>query len=98
MEEERLITGPEAGITRDSIALDWLWRSPGGEQRAGPADRHGRDAQEGQVQDKLEKLAVADGLRAVDFAEVVVLLLDGTLGLEGAGPEDRGPGLQRAGR
>jgi GTP-binding protein len=34
------------------------------------------------VQDKLEKLAVSDGLRAVDFAEVVVLLLDATLGLE----------------
>jgi GTP-binding protein len=82
LEEERLITGPEAGITRDSIAIDWMWRSPGGEERPVRLIDTAGMRKKAKVQDKLEKLAVADGLRAVDFAEVVVLLLDGTLGLE----------------
>ncbi|HYE29348.1 MAG TPA: ribosome biogenesis GTPase Der [Allosphingosinicella sp.] len=82
LEEERLITGPEAGITRDSIAIDWLWRAPdGGARPVRLIDTAGM-RKKAKVQDKLEKLAVADARRAVDFAEVVVLLLDGTLGLE----------------
>ena len=75
--EDRLITGPEAGITRDSIAIDWQWQ--GREVRL--IDTAGM-RKRAQVQDKLEKLAVADALHAVDFAEVVVLLLDATRGLE----------------
>jgi GTP-binding protein len=82
LEQERLITGPEAGITRDSIAIDWMWRSPGGEERPVRLIDTAGMRKKAKVQDKIEKLAVADGLRAVDFAEVVVLLLDGTLGLE----------------
>ena len=75
--EDRLITGPEAGITRDSIAidLDWQGRPLRLIDTAGMRKR-------AQVQDKLEKLSVADALHAVDFAEVVVLLLDATRGLE----------------
>ncbi len=69
--EDRLLTGPEAGITRDaiSVATDWggtpvrVFDTAGMRKRA-------------RVQDKLEKLSVADGLRAVRFAEVVVVLLD----------------------
>ena len=80
--EERLITGPEAGITRDSIAIDWLWRAPDGEDRAVRLIDTAGMRKRAKVQDKLEKLSVADALRAVDFAEVVVLLLDATLGLE----------------
>ncbi|PAX08250.1 ribosome biogenesis GTPase Der [Sphingomonas lenta] len=76
--EERLITGPEAGITRDSIAIDWEWQG----RRVRLIDTAGM-RKRAKVQDKLEKLSVADALRAVDFAEVVVLLLDATLGLEG---------------
>jgi GTP-binding protein len=80
--EDRLITGPEAGITRDSIAVDWVWNDP----KSGPRDVRLIDTagmrKRAKVQDKLEKLSVADALRAVDFAEVVVLLLDATLGLE----------------
>ncbi|MEM9430144.1 MAG: ribosome biogenesis GTPase Der [Pseudomonadota bacterium] len=69
--EDRLLTGPEAGITRDAIALDITW---GGRlfrvfDTAGMRKR-------ARVQEKLEKLAVSDGLRAVRFAEVVVLLVD----------------------
>ncbi|HEX8388932.1 MAG TPA: ribosome biogenesis GTPase Der [Sphingomonas sp.] len=76
--EDRLITGPEAGITRDSIAIDWEWRG----RPVRLIDTAGM-RKRAKVQDKLEKLSVADALRAVDFAEVVVLLLDATLGLEG---------------
>jgi GTP-binding protein len=80
--EQRMITGPEAGITRDSIAIDWEWRAPDGEVRAVRLIDTAGMRKRAKVQDKLEKLSVADGLRAVDFAEVVVLLLDATLGLE----------------
>ena len=81
--EDRLLTGPEAGITRDSIAIDWLWTDPksGEEREIHLIDTAGM-RKRAKVVDKLEKLSVADGLRAVDFAEVVVLLLDATLGLE----------------
>ncbi|QYZ71279.1 ribosome biogenesis GTPase Der [Neotabrizicola shimadae] len=68
---DRLLTGPEAGITRDAISLrsDWMgtpiriWDTAGMRKKA-------------RVVEKLEKLSVADGLRAVRFAEVVVVLLD----------------------
>ncbi|HEU4968304.1 ribosome biogenesis GTPase Der [Sphingomonas sp.] len=75
--QDRMITGPEAGITRDSIAIDMEWdgRPIRLIDTAGMRKR-------ANVVDKLEKLSVADGLRAVDFAEVVVLLLDATRGLE----------------
>ena len=75
--EDRMITGPEAGITRDSIAIDWEWQG----RPVRLIDTAGM-RKRAKVQDKLEKLSVADALHAVDFAEVVVLLLDATLGLE----------------
>jgi GTP-binding protein len=80
--EERLITGPEAGITRDSIAVDWQWQAPDGQMRDVRLIDTAGMRKRAKVQDKLEKLSVADALHAVDFAEVVVLLLDATLGLE----------------
>jgi GTP-binding protein len=80
--EERMITGPEAGITRDSIAIDWLWEPAGGEPRQVRLIDTAGMRKRAKVQDKLEKMSVADALHAVDFAEVVVLLLDATLGLE----------------
>jgi len=80
--EERLITGPEAGITRDSIAIDWQWQPKDGPPRAVRLIDTAGLRKKARVQDKLEKLSVADALRAVDFAEVVVLLLDATKGLE----------------
>ncbi|MDE0589934.1 ribosome biogenesis GTPase Der [Halocynthiibacter sp. C4] len=75
--EDRLLTGPEAGITRDSISVqvDWngvpvrLFDTAGMRKRA-------------KVQEKLEKLSVSDGLRAVKFAEVVVVLLDAAIPFE----------------
>jgi GTP-binding protein len=82
LEEERLITGPEAGITRDSISIDWDWQAPDGRMRPVRLIDTAGMRKRAKVQDKLEKLSVADGRRAVEFAEVVVLLLDATLGLE----------------
>ena len=80
--EDRLITGPEAGITRDSIAIDWTWNDPErGPRQVRLIDTAGM-RKRAKVQDKLEKLSVADALHSIDFAEVVVLLLDATLGLE----------------
>lgn len=80
--EDRLITGPEAGITRDSIAVDWEWHDPEGGTRAVRLIDTAGMRKKARVQEKLEKLSVMDALRAIDFAEVVVLLLDATKGLE----------------
>lgn len=80
--EDRLLTGPEAGITRDSIAVDWQWQAPDGATRAIKLIDTAGMRKKAKVDDKLEKLAVLDARRAVDFAEVVVLLLDATRGLE----------------
>ncbi len=82
LKQERLITGPEAGITRDSIAIDWEWQSPTGDLLPVRLIDTAGMRKKAKVDDKLEKLSVADARRAVDFAEVVVLLLDGTRGLE----------------
>ena len=75
--EDRLLTGPEAGITRDaiSVAMNWqgtpvrIFDTAGMRKRA-------------KVQEKLEKLSVSDGIRAVRFAEVVVVLLDAAIPFE----------------
>ncbi|MEO1639936.1 MAG: ribosome biogenesis GTPase Der [Pseudomonadota bacterium] len=69
--EERLLTGPEAGITRDAISVQQDWN--GVPMRI--FDTAGM-RKKAKVQEKLEKLSVSDGLRAVKFAEVVVVLLD----------------------
>jgi GTP-binding protein len=75
--EERMITGPEAGITRDSISLQWEWNGHP-VQLVDTAGLRKRS----KVDDKLERLSTADARRAIDYAEVVVLLLDATRGLE----------------
>ncbi|HEX6660408.1 MAG TPA: ribosome biogenesis GTPase Der [Sphingomicrobium sp.] len=80
--EERMITGPEAGITRDSISLDWEWPSPSGEIRPVRLVDTAGLRKRAKVEDKLERLSAADTKRAIDFSEVVVLLLDATRGLE----------------
>ena len=80
--EDRMITGPEAGITRDAITIDWQWRSPdAGLREVRLIDTAGL-RRKSKVEDKLEKLSAADTKHAIDFAEVVVLLLDATRGLE----------------
>ena len=69
--EERLLTGPEAGITRDAIAVEHDWRG----HKFRIYDTAGL-RRRSRVEEKLEKLSVADALNAVRFAEVVVVLLD----------------------
>jgi len=69
--EERLVTGPEAGITRDAIAVDLTWRG----RRLRIHDTAGL-RRRSRVEEKLEKLSVADALNAIRFAEVVIVLVD----------------------
>src|ERR1700728_804839 len=69
--EDRLLTGPEAGITRDSIAVDLAWR--GRQFRVHDTAGMRRRAR---IEEKLEKLSVADALNAIRFAEVVIVLID----------------------
>jgi len=75
--EERLLTGPEAGITRDAIAVDLTWRG-----------RHFRIhdtaglRRRSRIEEKLEKLSVADALNAIRFAEVVIVLIDALIPFE----------------
>ena len=75
--EDRLLTGPEPGITRDSIGLELKWRDRDLKifDTAGLRKR-------ARIEDKVEKLAAADAIRAVQFAEVVVVLLDATIPFE----------------
>jgi GTP-binding protein len=75
--EQRMITGPEAGITRDSISISWEWQG----RPVQLVDTAGL-RKRAKVEDKLERLSAADTKRALDYAEVVVLLLDATRGLE----------------
>ena len=69
--EDRLLTGPEAGITRDAIAVDLDWRG----QRLRIHDTAGL-RRRSRIAAKLEKLSVADALNAIRFAEVVIVLID----------------------
>lgn len=75
--EDRLLTGPEAGITRDSISVEWDWRG----RTIKMFDTAGM-RRKARVQEKLEKLSVADTLRAVRFAETVVIIFDATIPFE----------------
>src|SRR3954453_770764 len=75
--QERMITGPEAGITRDSISLEWEWQG----RPVRLVDTAGL-RKRAKVEDKLEKLSVADTRRTIDYSEVVLVLLDATRGLE----------------
>jgi GTP-binding protein len=69
--EDRLLTGPEAGITRDAIAVDLTWR----DRILRLYDTAGL-RRRSRIEEKLEKLSVADALNAIRFAEVVVVLID----------------------
>jgi GTP-binding protein len=71
--EDRLLTGPEAGITRDSIPVDWEWD----ERKIRLVDTAGL-RRKAKVQEKLEKLSTQDSIRAITFAEIVILVMDAT--------------------
>jgi len=74
---DRLLVGPEAGITRDSILVPWEWEG----RTINLVDTAGM-RRKARVQEKLEKMAVGDSLRSIQYAEVVVLLLDATIPFE----------------
>ena len=71
--EDRLLTGPEAGITRDAIPVDWEW----GARKVRLVDTAGL-RRKAKVNEKLEKLSTQDTIRAITFAEVVILVMDAT--------------------
>jgi GTPase len=75
--EERLLTGPEAGITRDAISIDWLSH----DRRIRLIDTAGL-RRKPRVEGKLEQLSVSDALRAIRFAETVILVMDSLQPLE----------------
>ena len=75
--EERLLTGPEAGITRDAITVPLAWQG----RHVLVHDTAGL-RRRSRVEGELEKLSVADALEAVRFAEVVILLIDATAAFE----------------
>ncbi len=75
--QERLLTGPEAGITRDSISVDWEWKG-----RAIRLFDTAGMRRKARVHEKLEKLSVADALRAIQYAEVVIIVFDATIPFE----------------
>lgn len=75
--EDRMMTGPEAGITRDAIGIEWMWNG----RRVKLFDTAGM-RRRARVIHKLEKLSVADTLRAIRFAEVVAITLDASIPFE----------------
>lgn len=77
LEEDRVITGPEAGLTRDSIAVDWEW----GGQKFRLVDTAGL-RKKGRITHRLEKMAVDDTLRAIRLSQIVFLLVDASAPME----------------
>lgn len=75
--EDRMLTGPEAGITRDAIATSWVWQ----DREIRLVDTAGLRKQ-ARVEEKLEYLAVNDTFRAIQYAQVVVLVIDAEQPLE----------------
>ena len=75
--EERMLTGPEAGITRDAIAIDWIWKG----RPLRLVDTAGL-RRKPRVEGKLERLSVGDALRSIRFAEAVILVTDALQPLE----------------
>jgi GTP-binding protein len=75
--EERVVTGPEPGVTRDAISVEWSWQGRG----VWLVDTAGM-RRRARVRESLERMSVADSLRAIRFAQVAVLVLDASVGLE----------------
>lgn len=71
LEEDRVITGPEAGLTRDAIAADWEW----GGRRFRLVDTAGL-RKKARVNNKIEEMAVADTMRAIRLSQIVIVMID----------------------
>lgn len=77
LKEQRVMTGPEAGITRDAIAVDWIYN----DRPFKLVDTAGL-RKKSRIETGIEKMAAADSLRAIRLAQIVILVLDGNLPLE----------------
>ena len=77
LKKERLLTGPEAGVTRDAITIPWQWKG----NDILLTDTAGL-RKHGKVSDDLEKISAADTRNCIDFAEVVILILDANQPME----------------
>ncbi|MGB7286348.1 MAG: ribosome biogenesis GTPase Der [Salaquimonas sp.] len=77
IQEDRLLTGPEAGITRDSISVEWEWNG----RTIKLFDTAGM-RRKARIQEKLEKMSVSDGLRSIKYAEVVIIVIDAEIPFE----------------
>jgi GTPase len=71
--DDRMLTGPEAGITRDAISVDWDWNG----RKVRLVDTAGL-RRKARINEALEKLSTGDAIRAITFAEVVILVMDAT--------------------
>jgi GTP-binding protein len=72
--EERMVTGPEAGITRDAVAIPWTWH----ERAVRLVDTAGL-RRRARIEHKLETLSAEDSFRAIQYAQLVVLVIDATV-------------------
>jgi GTP-binding protein len=75
--EERMLTGPEAGITREAVPIDWHWK----DREVRLVDTAGL-RRRGRIDEDLEKMSAADTLRAIRLAQAVVLVIDATQPVE----------------
>ncbi|MBU6234873.1 MAG: ribosome biogenesis GTPase Der [Alphaproteobacteria bacterium] len=75
--EDRVLTGPEAGITRDPIAIDWEWNG----QKFQLVDTAGL-RRKSRITDKVEQLSASETMRIVRLAQIVILVVDGILGID----------------
>lgn len=71
LKDQRVMTGPEAGITRDAIAIDWIYN----DRKIKLVDTAGL-RRKTKVQDKIEKMAVDDTMRAIRLAQIVIMLVE----------------------
>ncbi len=75
--EERLLTGPEPGLTRDAVDLDWTWRG-----RAFTLVDTAGLRKRARIERRLERASASATVRAIERADVVVLMVDATAALE----------------
>ena len=77
LQSERLLTGPEAGITRDSISIDWEWEG----RKIRLVDTAGL-RRKNKVQERLERMSTGETIRSLKYADIVALVMDAHEALE----------------
>lgn len=77
LDEQRVMTGPEAGITRDAIAVDWTYEG----RKFKLVDTAGL-RRKSKVTNNIEQMSAEDSMRAIRLAQIVILVIDGNIALE----------------